>query len=76
MFFDVLSPISNPVLPNSDLKTSESDLEPEPVLLAVETDRLLSPSHPYLLSLVSRFGPDQAGNPLRPKAFPWVGSGA
>ncbi|KAL4385477.1 hypothetical protein GQ457_15G026000 [Hibiscus cannabinus] len=23
-----------------------------------------------------RFSPDQAGNPLRPKASPWVGSGA
>ncbi|KAL4272560.1 hypothetical protein GQ457_13G016080 [Hibiscus cannabinus] len=29
MFFDVLSPILKPVLSNSDLKASESDLEPE-----------------------------------------------
>ncbi|KAL4309686.1 hypothetical protein GQ457_01G010900 [Hibiscus cannabinus] len=29
MFFDVLSPIPKPILPNSDPKTSESDLEPE-----------------------------------------------
>ncbi|KAL4348319.1 hypothetical protein GQ457_17G008750 [Hibiscus cannabinus] len=29
MFFDILSPISKPVFPNSNPKTSESDLEPE-----------------------------------------------
>ncbi|KAL4303048.1 hypothetical protein GQ457_10G012340 [Hibiscus cannabinus] len=30
MFFDVLSPIPKPVLPNSDLKASEFDFKPEP----------------------------------------------
>ncbi|KAL4383298.1 hypothetical protein GQ457_15G019060 [Hibiscus cannabinus] len=30
MFFDVLSPFSKPVLPNSDPKASEYDFKPEP----------------------------------------------
>ncbi|KAL4332403.1 hypothetical protein GQ457_07G004800 [Hibiscus cannabinus] len=30
MFFDVQSPISKPVFPNSDPKASESDLKPKP----------------------------------------------
>ncbi|KAL4272760.1 hypothetical protein GQ457_13G004250 [Hibiscus cannabinus] len=102
MFFDVLSSISKPVLPNSDPKTSESDLEPEfayhDLIEGSVGRRDRSPAQPsssrsahphesvitgivsfFLIYVIKdysvnscRFSPDQAGNPLRPKASPWL----
>ncbi|KAL4310873.1 hypothetical protein GQ457_01G013320 [Hibiscus cannabinus] len=46
-----------------------------------EFDRPLIPAYcsdigSDIVAEQSRFSPDQTGNPLRPKVFPWVGSGA
>ncbi|KAL4290854.1 hypothetical protein GQ457_14G018360 [Hibiscus cannabinus] len=71
MFFDVLSPISKPY----DLIEGSVDRRHRPSAQP-SSSRSTQPHESVIIEDSCRFSPDQTGNPLRPKAFPWVGSGA